>query len=60
MTDVCSKDQLWKNFRVMQQRFGKAAFGFHPDTFSLPTEYKALARRLVTLMDHRHTQLLPG
>ena len=45
MTDVCSKDQLWKNFRIMQQKFGKAAFGFHPDTFSLPTQYKALARR---------------
>lgn len=45
VTVVYSKDQLWKNFRMMQQRFGKVAFGFHPDTFSLPTEYKALARR---------------
>ena len=39
------KDQLWKNFCAMQQRYGREAFGFHPDTYRLPAEHKELVAR---------------
>jgi hypothetical protein len=29
----------------MQQQFGQAAFGFHPDTFQLPAEHQQLVER---------------
>ena len=40
------KDALWSSFHEMQVKYGREAFGFHPDTFRLPQERKPLIRRM--------------
>lgn len=43
--DLNRKDTLWRKFRLMQKRFGRDAFDFHPDTFNLPAELDILVKR---------------
>lgn len=37
-TELTNKDRLWANFHHMQEKFGKAAFDFVPESFVLPDE----------------------
>lgn len=44
ISNLASKDLLWKNYQKIRKRFGNEEFDFLPETFQLPNERKLLEK----------------